>query len=340
MKNILTTGTSVPAVEFIKAASLVNKWKKAMKPALVLGVCVLPAVRCDAAKNIHDTLDSMPVVCKESVTVEGRAPSLLPEGKTFKLVWNDEFDGTTLDESKWSYRTNFWGRNAHWFAKPEDGCVEVGGGVVKLKVKKLANGQFVSPQLQTGELVWDIPALENPKGFWWLGKRRKAKFLHKYGYYECRCRLQQFAGWWSAFWMQSEMQGACINPELAGIEHDIMESFDPGEVLSSHFHYNGYGPDYKGFHIGSRTLDLEKTAYHTFGLLWEPDGYSIYVDGRFRGKSSQAVSHIPEFVLISTECKWYRNNRMTGKGVSGLDAAAAANDEFVVDYVRVYDVVR
>ena len=28
---------------------------------------------------------------------------------------------------------------------------------------------------------------------------------------------------------------------------------------------------------------------------------------------------------------------MTGKGVPELDAAAAAGDDFVVDYVRVYD---
>ena len=41
--------------------------------------------------------------------VEGRAPSLLPSDKKWKLVWNDEFDGTALDESKWNYRLNFWG---------------------------------------------------------------------------------------------------------------------------------------------------------------------------------------------------------------------------------------
>ena len=134
------------------------------------------------------------------------------------------------------------------------------------------DGQFVSPQLQTGELVWDIPHEENPKGFWPLPKREKAKFMHRYGYYECRCRLQQMPGWWSAFWMQTPMQGCSLDPRRAGIEHDIMESFE-------------------------------------------------------------------EFVLVTTEAKWYRNNRMTGKGVPELDAAAAAGDDFVVDYVRVYDIV-
>lgn len=298
----------------------------------------------------HVTLDVYPVACQEAVTVEGHAPSLLPEGRKFKLVWHDEFDGTVLDETKWSYRTNFWGRAAHWFAKPEDGCVEVTNGVVKLKVKKLENGQFVSPQLQTGEIMWDVPNLENTTGFWSLGKRTKPKFAHRYGYYECRCRLQQLPGWWSAFWMQSEMQGACLDPGLAGIEQDIMESLVPGEVLVSSFHYDGYGPDYKSFHIPAAwdeepkyedklAIELDKTAIHTFGLLWEPSGYTAYVDGRCRGKNAVAVSHIPEFLLISTECKNYRKNRMTGPADPGLEAAAAASDDFVVDYVRVYDLV-
>jgi hypothetical protein len=52
------------------------------------------------------------------------------------------------------------------------------------------------------------------------------------------------------------------------------------------------------------------------------------------------VSHVPEFILISTEAKWYRQNMMTGKGVPELEDAVLANDDFVVDYVRVYDVVK
>lgn len=291
-------------------------------------------------------ISSLPMVCRPVRTFVNRAPSLLPEGKTFKYVWGDEFDGTSLDTSKWSYRTNFWGRPAPWFAKPEDGCVEVRDGLLKLKVKKCANGQFVSPQLQTGEIMWDVPTLENTKSFWYLSKRMKPKFVHKYGYYECRCRLQKKEGWWSAFWMQSEMIGACLDPGLAGIEHDIMESFTPGQVIKACFHMNGYGPDYVGFSIPSVdpkdkknvNLALDTETFHTFGFLWEPDGYSIYVDGHFRGKNDKAVSHIPQFVLLTTECKWYRNNRMTGKGVPALERAVAAGDDFVVDYVRVYDV--
>lgn len=309
-----------------------------------------------AAEGGFQTLDSCPVVCKSEMTVENREPSLLPPGNRFKLVWHDEFDGNALDLSKWSYRTNFWGRNAHWFAKPEDDAVAVKDGLCHLKLVKKLNGQFVSPQLQTGELVWDIPHDTNAKGFWPLPKREKPKFMHRYGYYECRCRLQQLPGWWSAFWMQTPMQGCSTDPRRAGIEHDIMESFEPGVVIPHCFHMNGYGADYRGFYVPRKlagvtkakfkednSVMLDKTEFHTFGMLWEPDGYTFYIDGRQHGPKvghgdAEAVSETEEFILISTEAKWYRNDRMTGKGVPELEDAAAEGDEFLVDYVRVYDI--
>lgn len=92
---------------------------------------ILAAVMAASGGAFADTLDDVPVVCESAATVEGREPSLLPKGRTFKLVWNDEFDGNALDESKWGYRTTFWGKNAHWFAKPEDGAVEVKDGLCR-----------------------------------------------------------------------------------------------------------------------------------------------------------------------------------------------------------------
>lgn len=94
--------------------------------------------------------------------VPGEAPSLLPEGLDFCLVWNDEFNGDHLDDTKWGYRTNFWGQRAHWFATPEDNAVEIRDGKLFLKLARRADGQIVSPQHQTGELVWDHPW--NPEG--------------------------------------------------------------------------------------------------------------------------------------------------------------------------------
>jgi len=285
-------------------------------------------------------------------TVAGEAPSLLPRGKKFALVWHDEFTGDKLDATKWCYRTNFWGKRFCAFAAPEDGTVEVRDGLVHLKVVKLPNGQFVSPQLQTGGLIWDIPQDPAAKGLWKLPKREKPLFEHRYGYYECRFRLQRMPGWWSAFWMQSVNNGTTLDPARSGIEHDIMESFEVGEIIRHCFHYNGYGPDYRTFTIPrgigwdhpKANYKLSTDVFHTVGMLWEPDGYTVYIDGVQRGEKvgsvgNEAVSHVPEFLLLTTECKWYRNDCMTGKGVPELEAAAAAGDDFVADFVRVYDLV-
>ena len=311
------------------------------------------------AKQLDMRMKKMTLILSAaSVSLTWAQTSLLPPGKSFKLVWHDEFDGDRLDESKWSYRTNFWGSQAHWFATPEDNAVEVKDGFLHLKLVKRADGQFVSPQLQTGELMWDIPREPNPSGFWPLPKRKPPKFVHRYGYYECRCRLQRMPGWWSAFWMQSEMQGCSLDPRRAGIEHDIMESFDPGSYIVHAFHYNGGGGDYVRFnsHRAPYTPNPEGVdnkyifkvstdEFHVFGMLWEPDGYTFFVDGRQSGykvgrEPGEAVSQTEEFILLTTEAKWFRRNRMKGKGVPELDAAVKAGDDFVVDYVRVYDIVK
>ncbi len=57
-----------------------------------------------------------------------------------------------------------------------------------------------------------------------------------------------------------------------------------------------------------------------------------------------AVLHIPEFLLLTTECHPYRGKKMTAqpdaKLRETLRAAVAAGDAFEADYVRVYDIVR
>ena len=292
--------------------------------------------------------------CIEATPVSGHAPSLLPPGR-WRLVWHDEFDGDRLDDTKWGYRTCFWGRRAHWFATPEDGAVEVRDSLCRLKLTKRPDGQFVTPQLQTGEMVWDTPHVEGRKEFWPLPKRQPAKFVHRYGYYECRCRLQQMPDWWTAFWMQSPTQGCSLDPAHAGVEHDIMESFRPGQIIPHAFHANGYGADHLCFTVPPQpagmsghewnkvgAVHLDKTIFHTFGMLWEPDGYTFYIDGAQHGDKAgsgpgEAVSHVPEFILISAEAKDFRQNMMTGPAAPGLEAALAAGDDFLVDYVRVFD---
>ena len=280
------------------------------------------------------------------------AASLLPSGRDFKLVWSDEFDGTALDVSKWSYRTNFWGKRASWFATPEDGAVTVKDGCAHLRIVKRADGSYCSAQLQTGGALWDELAPKSGNGVVWpFHRRQPPKFMHRFGYYECRAKLQRKNGWWTAFWLQAPANGATLDPRRSGVECDIMESFFPGTHIVHAFHYNGCGKEYKRFNAqrapytptpeGAWNLNFPITLdeFHVFGLLWEPDGYTVFIDGKQSGHKvgklgDEVVSETEEFILVSTELKGFRKN---AKPDPEVIEAHAAGDEFVVDYVRVYD---
>ena len=119
------------------------------------------------------------------MTQEKHLPSLLPEGKRWKLVWHDEFDGDTLDMSKWSYRLHLMQQRHKTYA--EEGAELDGKGNLLLKLIK-KDGHFYSPQLQTGSNYLDRPGDQygSSKFTWPVAKIEQPKFQHKYGHNEIR----------------------------------------------------------------------------------------------------------------------------------------------------------
>lgn len=267
--------------------------------------------------------------------VADHEPSLLPEGKRFRLVWSDEFDGTELDRTKWDYRTAMMGKvHPAW---TDDG-VTLDGNSNAVFTLQLKDGMPVSSQLQTGYNFMDEPIKKTKFGCddlqWNIGKLKKSLFTHKYGYYECRCRLQQKPGWWCAFWMQSPIIGASDDPADTGVEVDVMESFEPGRVVGHNVFTGGYGQDMRHHRVGG-VPDIDKTVFHRFGVLFDETGYTFYVDGKEDGRITEDISGHEEFVLISTEVKGYR----LPEHAPCKEAFDAIGDTFLVDYVRVFDIV-
>ena len=267
--------------------------------------------------------------------VENHEESWLPDGMDFKLVWADEFDGTELDTSKWDYRLSMMGKvHPAWTDKGVH--LDGKGNCVFTLVEE--NGMPVSSQLQTGYNFMDQPIQKTTFGEadlqWNIGKLKESKFTHTYGYYECRCRLQRKEGWWSAFWIQSPIIGASLDPAESGVEIDVMESFHPGKVIHHNVFTGGYGLDMKEFTVGGE-LEVDVEEYHRFGVLWTENGYTFYVDGVEDGHIDTCISKRPEFILISTEVNDYRN----AVHCPPKESYEAIGDTFVVDYVRVFDIV-
>ena len=90
----------------------------------------------------------------QTFKLDNHADSFLPENKNWKLVWNDEFDGTELDTSKWGFRLNFWGKRLKTFTT--DGVELDGNSHLKLHLIRKGD-DFFSPHLQTGALTYDNP---------------------------------------------------------------------------------------------------------------------------------------------------------------------------------------
>ena len=273
----------------------------------------------------------------QQFTVENHEPSFLPDGKKFALVMADEFDGTELNRDLWDYRLSMMGKR--WAAWTDKGVTLDGkGNCVFTLIEE--DGKPVSSQLQTGYNFMDEPTVPTRFGHdalqWQIGKLKKSMYTHGYGYYECRCRLQQKDGWWSAFWIQSPVIGASWDPADTGVEIDVMECFKPseGSIAGHNVFTGGYGLDTQRAVIGGKK-GLDKTAFHRFGLLWDETGYTFYIDGEEDGHIDLYRTARPEFILISTEVKGYRHEAHAAIP----ESYDCIGDTFLVDYVRVFDAV-
>ena len=94
-------------------------------------------------------------------------------------------------------------------------------------------------------------------------------------------------------------------------------------------HWDGYGKEHHSAGT-SMTLPELTEGFHNYGLLWTPDEYVFYVDGKevWRSKAG-GVSQVPEYLKLTEEIgEW-----------AGDIRKATLPDYFEVDYVRVYEMV-
>ena len=98
-------------------------------------------------------------------------------------------------------------------------------------------------------------------------------------------------------------------------------------------------------------------GWHTYAVDWSPEGYIFYFDGVEIGRQMAPevpVSNVDQFILVSTECHGYHRQfanddaNASAAGDSKVWAGepvkelydAVLPDEFIVDYVRVFDEVK
>lgn len=220
------------------------------------------------------------------------------------MVWNDEFDGTEVDLKKWNYRDLGKRRNL---------------GVVDKKTIEL-----------DGQGLLHIKVLyDQQTDTYYIGELGTEKlFSQKYGYFECRAKMNRSLGPHVAFWLQSPTMSQVGDPETNGTEIDIFEYHRKTPSIVYHnLHWDGYGTEHKT--TGKKvTYPQIAEGFHTFGLKWTPSAYIFYVDGKETWKCSVAVSQRDEYMILSSELSGWGGDPKYGK----------FPDEVVFDYVRVYKI--
>lgn len=233
-----------------------------------------------------------------------RAGSELPEvpqDKKWELVWNDEFDGERLDKTKWEVPSNR--RRDGWWS-PE-------------AVSLTGDGKLVISTLRKGDRYLDACV------------RTRDKFEHAHGYYVARIKLHTQPGHWPAFWLYNSSVGKVGNAGRDGTEIDIMEKPWLDDRVQHALHWDGYGEDHASKGQVSSVPGV-MDGFHTFALWWKQDEYVFYVDGQEMWRTDAGgVCQVPLYIKLSDEIgEW-----------AGDISQAKLPDRFLVDYVRVYDLV-
>ncbi len=236
--------------------------------------------------------------------------SILPDG-SWHMTFNDEFNGTTLDTSKWD--TNYVNnpcRNADVSSqvfKPTD--VTLSNGLAHLTARKEPNTCGGTQFAYTSGLI------QNHKSF-----------SQKYGYFEMRAKIPgPSQGFGIGFWTLNSAGG--WPPEI-----DILEAHS-GQPTKLWFTLH-YLQDQTHKSTGTNWIGPDLSAgYHTFGMDWEPNKMTWYVDGVARRTLTNPaiIPNMPEYIIANLNV----NTLLPGWSVPPNDATAFPSS-LDIDYIRAY----
>ena len=192
--------------------------------------------------------------------------------KTWKLVWRDEFEGTELDTTKWTYETGHgdiygWGNQELQDYQPEY------SGIVDGKLE-------IRPQFDYN--VTTGKAVDN--SYYSTRMYTKDKYKFTYGKVEFRAKMPKGRGTWAAGWMLGTGAGGswptCGEIDVFETTSQIAKTWIPQSLHMKKF--NGMPSSSGNKHYDSVISDAT-TAFHTYGVEWYPTYIKFTIDGKQTG---------------------------------------------------------
>ncbi len=288
--------------------------------------------------NKDGKINAIDVVVLKKDLAEKKKP-VTPDflSDSYEIVWHDEFDGDTLDKSKWNTGTYTIADNGYdgvtHIAKDDNaGVLKVDGGYLKLNNYAVAN--------ENGGMDYYTPEIATNK-----------TYNFSYGYFEMRAKLASGNPLWQSFWAC----GSTTEEMPYKAEIDVIETYANG-ANSGKYDYTVHSwwkadatnlPDcmanstsgHKRLFTNAVTDNTLTSEFHNYGCLWTETSLTFYLDGEVlrevvfaEDKNSDYFLALkdgnPMFLVLSLS---------TAREDAGtIDNEALANQVMLVDYVRVY----
>ena len=265
----------------------------------------------------------------------------LPPAVEWRVAFEDNFDGATLDTSKWNIQTGDgcpdlcgWGNNELQTYSADN--IDIADGVLNINGRREADGSYTSARINTF-----------------------GKFDFRYGRIEVRARIPSGQGIWPAIWMLHS------NPEIYGPwphggEIDIMEGFNYGvggnNTTSTATHYGLPIPPFNGTSSRTELAVGADVNFHVYALEWERHRLRFFINGtHYQTQTSDnwytyypagennlydafgAYTLGPEGAPFDQPFHLLLNFAIGGNPVGRPDASTVFPQTFAIDYVRIYE---
>ena len=324
----------------------------ALTVAMGASVAVMPMSAATAAPASVD-----------SATSTTSLPSSVASG--YKMTWHDEFDGNTLDTTKWGYQYGCFDpaqrSQVNYTDSPEN--VSVQDGYLNLTArysptKTKWDGSQVARTCKSGSTTYDAPFTSGMI----TTKTKDGTVLYAApgtGFYaEARIKLPTARSSWSSFWAtgtDEKLGGWPGNGEI-----DVFESkgYDPTYLMSNVHSPRASNPKKTEQHQGMMHGDTatSRSEFHTYGVLKSADAIEFYFDGQLTHRVKMSDIKGPNPFVDPENNFTLKLNQMVGgnyltnakdwsdktfvdatKFADDYKSADGAGSTMYVDYVRVYE---
>ena len=284
----------------------------------------------DAGKAINVHVEYTDNAAHDEKLDSGAEDATVDHHRGYKLVWQDEFNGTTLNDGNWTIQTGGWNASkVQNYYSASDKNVSVSDGTLKLTAHYEPG--FTSGAGKTYDFTSGFIQSQNKQAW-------------TYGYIEARMKLPSDANGslWPAFWMSPDKPVYGGHPRSGEI--DILESRSHDKTFVAADAHWGTGSG-KGEHSKSQGITHigDTSEWHTYAVKWQEGKLEYYVDGQHyhtvdNFKAPNATAHPGPFNIPF----YLRFNLAVGGTYLDAphdDAHHNANKfpaTMEVDYVRVY----